>query len=175
MGKVTPHPAAQNAGLTAPVRLIPAHEISQFDCGVAALNDWLKANALSGEGKSVRTYVLCEGPTVVGYYSISTGAVERGSAPNAKMRQNMPDPIPVAILGRLAIAKSHQGQGLGQDLMQDAFRRILAASEIIGLRALVVHAIDDKVVSFYWDLGFKPSPTDPRTLFLPIETILQTL
>jgi GNAT superfamily N-acetyltransferase len=175
MGKVTQHPAAQNVGLTAPVRLTPVHDISHFDCGVAALNDWLKTNALSGEGKSARTYVVCEGPVVVGYYCISTGTVERGAAPNAKTRQNMPDPIPVAILGRLAVAKSHHEQGLGHDLMQDAFRRVLAASEIIGMRALVVHAINDKVIQFYKDLGFKESPTDPRTLFLPIETILQTL
>ena len=95
MGDVTPSPRAEP--LTGPARLGPAHDLTRFDCGKPALNDWLRVHSQRSEGRSARTYVVCVGPAVVGYYCIATGSVERRAAPR-KLKQNAPDPIPVAIL-----------------------------------------------------------------------------
>ena len=158
--------------LSSPVPLTPDHDLTEFDCGNPALNDWLKQRALKNESRFSRTYVVCEGPCVVGYFCIAAGAVERAAAPG-KLRRNAPEPIPVAVIGRLAVSKSHAARGLGADMLADALRRIAAASQTIGIGAVLVQAKDDAARGFYlacteW-LEF---PADSRTLFLPIETVV---
>ena len=158
--------------LSAPVPLDDAHDLDGFDCGEPALGDWLKHRALKNESRFSRTYVVCEGNRVVGYYCIAAGAVERASAP-AKLRRNAPDSIPVSVIGRLAVAREAQGRGLGADLLSDTLRRIAVASQSIGIGAVLVQAKDDAAREFYLHCAeFIEYPADSRTLFLPIETLV---
>src|SRR3954466_7510574 len=134
--------------LSAPVPLTVEHDLSDFDCGEPALNDWLRHRALKNESRFSRTYVVCEGNRVVAYFCISAGAVERAAAPG-KMRRNAPDTIPVSIIGRLAVSRNHAGKGVGTDILSDALRRIALASQSVGMGAVLVHAKDDAAKRFY--------------------------
>ena len=157
---------------SAPVPLTSEHDLSTFDCGEQVLNDWLLHRALKNESRFSRTYVVCEGDKVVAYFCISAGAVERGAAPG-KVRRNAPDTIPVSVIGRLAVSRSHAGKGLGADMLSDALRRIAVASQSIGIGAVLVHAKDDAAKRFYLKCAeFIEYPEDSRTLFLPIETVV---
>ena len=115
-----------------------------------------------------RTYVIAEGRRVVGYYSLAAGSVLHETA-TGRVRRNMPDPVPVALLGRLAIDRDWQGRGLGAALLRDAVLRVIGAAETIGVRALLVHAISDEARAFYERWGFRPSPIEPMTLMITIE------
>jgi GNAT superfamily N-acetyltransferase len=161
--------------LRPPEPISAAHDLTSFDCGNEDLNDWLKRRALASEGRSARTSVLCDGQRVAGYYCLATGSIERESLSSAKLRKNLPNPIPILVLGRLAIALDYQGRGLGKALLKDAILKTIAASEIAGVRALVVHAIDDAATRFYQKHGFIPSPLNDRALLLPIETAIAAL
>lgn len=136
------------------------------------MNDWLRHRALKNESRFSRTYVVCEGQRVVGYFCISAGSVERGAAPG-KVRRNAPDVIPVSVIGRLAVNRDHAGKGLGTDLLSDALRRIALASQSIGIGAVLVQAKDEAAKRFYLRCAeFLEYPEDSRTLFLPIETVI---
>lgn len=155
--------------LTAPAPLGAQHEFEGFESGVAPLDDWLKKRARANEAAGAsRTYVVCEGRRVVGYYSLAAGSVLHGIA-TGNVRRNMPDPVPVALLGRLAIDRGRQGRGLGVALLRDAVLRVVGAAETIGVRAMLVHAISDEAKNFYEHWGFKPSPVDPMTLMITID------
>ena len=158
--------------LSAPVPLTGEHDLSAFDCGEPALNEWLRHRALKNESRFSRTYVVCEGNRVVAYFCISAGAVERAAAPG-KLRRNAPDTIPVSVIGRLAVSRNHAGKGVGTDLLSDALRRIALASQSIGMGAVLVHAKDDAAKRFYMNCAeFIEYPADSRTLFLPIDTVV---
>lgn len=157
-----------------PVPLSTSHDTSRFDCGKPPLNDWLRYRAIISEGRSARCYVLCLRSSVIGYYCISAGAVQHDGAPN-KLRRNMPDPIPVVIIGRLALDRNYQGKGLGRALLKDALLRITRASELVGARAVLVHAVDQEVIPFYARYGFRSFPTNNQTLFLTIDEIVAAL
>ncbi|MCW3847511.1 GNAT family N-acetyltransferase [Sphingomonas sp. LB-2] len=158
--------------LSAPVPLADHHDTSGFDCGVPVLNDWLAQRALKNEGRFSRTYVVCEGDRVAGYFCISAGAVERGAAPG-KVRRNAPDAIPVSVIGRLAVDRTWAGRGLGADMLSDALRRIAVASQSIGIGAVLVQAKDERAKEFYLACAeWVEYPGDSRTLFLPIETVV---
>ncbi len=172
MAEVGGESERREPSLSAPVPLTAAHDLSGFDCGEAALNDWLRHRALKNESRFSRTYVVCEGDRVVACFCISAGAVERAAAPG-KMRRNAPDTIPVSVIGRLAVSRDHAGKGLGADLLSDALRRIALASQSIGIGAVMVHAKDDAARRFYLRRAeFLEYPEDSRTLFLPIETVV---
>lgn len=163
--------------LSAPAPLTSAHELTRFASGKPELDDWLKSRALESEGRTARTYVVC-GPrqVVVGYYCISTGSVERGALPSKMKRaRGLPNQVPVAIIGRLARDRSYAGRGLGRDLLQDAFHRILAASHIIGVRAVLVHALDQDAARFWEDHEFVECPIGSQSFYLPIETIADAI
>lgn len=176
MGQVTPHPKASERTLKAPAHLSSSHQTDRFDCGKSALNDWLREHAGRSEGRTARTFVVCEGAEVVGYYCISGGSIERSALP-PKMRreQGQPNQIPVVIIGRLARDLRYRGTGLGEDLLQDALRRAVGASETIGVRAILVHALDDEACAFWKDKGFIESPLGSRTFYLAIETAIAAL
>lgn len=158
--------------LSAPVPLAAAHDLSGFDCGEPALNDWLRNRAWKNESRFSRTYVVCDRTRVVAYFCISAGAVEREAAPG-KVRRNAPDTIPVSVIGRLAVDRDYAGKGLGADILSDALRRIAIASQSIGIGAVLVHAKDDAAKRFYLSAAeFVEYPDDSRTLFLPIETVI---
>lgn len=154
--------------LSAPQHLTALHDFAEFDSGVLALDDWLKKRALPNEltGAS-RTYVVCQGSAVVGYYALATGAVAQDRA-TGRIRRNMPEPIPVMILARLAVDRSRQGKGLGVGLLRDAVVRTLQAAAIGGIRALLVHAISDDARRFYERWGVVASPLDPMTLMISL-------
>lgn len=154
--------------LRAPEPLTPEHDIAGFDCGVASLNHWLErraaANQISGAS---RTFVACEDRKVVGYYALASSAIAP-AATSGRFRRNMPDPIPVVVLGRLAVATSLHGQGLGRDLFQDAALRVIHAADAIGIRGMVVHTLSEEAKAFYLRLGLEESPLDPMTLVVTV-------
>ncbi len=160
--------------LTAPQPLGADHEVEAFACGVEQLDDWLKRHALRNEvdGGS-RTFVVCVGSRVVGYYSLAAGSVVHGVA-TSRARRNMPNPVPVVLLGRLAIDRTWRGRGLGGDLLRDAVLRVLSTAQNIGVRAMLVHAISDEAKAFYERFGFRVSPVEPMTLMLTIAEMRRT-
>lgn len=150
-----------------PQPLTAAHRLTEFECGEAALDDWLRRRALANQSSGTsRTFVvLDDGGLVRGYYALAASAVSHLSA-TSKVRRNMPDPVPVMVLGRLAVDRGAQRQLLGAALLQDAVKRAVAVSANAGVRALLVHALHEPAKQFYVRYGFQPSPTHPLTLML---------
>lgn len=155
--------------LNRPVVIDETHQVETFDCGIVSLNAWLQHRALSNHRKGAsRVFVSTDQSChVQGYYALSAGEM-RHEALSRKYRHNMPNPIPVVVLGRLAVNQSAQGQQLGRGLLEDAFLRVQQASEIIGIRALVVHAIDDNAKAFYLQYGFVETPIHQLTLIMAL-------
>lgn len=162
--------------LNPPVLLIKDHDRSSFDCGVPALNDYLKKYALQNQKKnSARTYVATRANRIVAYYTLAYGSVSLEEAPQS-VKSGLPrHPIPVILLARLAVDSNEQGGGLGAALLKDALLRTIQAAEIAGLRAMLVHAKDDSAKRFYQKFGFEPSPIDTYHLFLRLSDILLSL
>ena len=155
----------------APEPLTDSHLLVEFDCGNEALNEWLKKHALKNQNSGAsRTFVISEGKRVVGFYALASGSVERISAP-AAIARNMPEAVPVMVLGRLAVERAMQGQGLGAALLKDALLRTLAVTRNAGVRAVLVHAISEDARRFYLRYGFRVSHIDPMTLMLPVQRI----
>lgn len=147
-----------------PEPLTAEHGLGAFDSGVVSLDDWLRRRALPNQVSGAsRTFVVVDAGQVVAYYALAASAVAPDAAPG-RFKRNMPDPIPVVVLGRLAIALSHQGHGLGRALFQDAAHRVIHAADAIGIRGLLVHAISDEAKAFYLRLGLAPSPLEPMTM-----------
>lgn len=155
-----------SGGFSAPEKLTKAHDVSSFNCGEPVLDEWLRRRALQNEAAGAsRTYIVRSGAKVAGYYSLAAGAVAREEAPG-RVRRNMPDPVPVMVLGRLAVDRAFHGQGLGAGLLRDAVLRTMQAAEIAGIRALLVHAISEDAKRFYAHHGFVSSTVDPMTMML---------
>jgi GNAT superfamily N-acetyltransferase len=166
VGTVTPL-TSPRAGISAPAAINASHDVSNFDCGKPPLNEWLRTHALKNDGKASRCYVVCNGQSVVGFYALAAGAVRHDQVSGA-LKRNMPPQIPVIVLGRMAVDKTQQGQGLGDALLRDALLRALSVGRQIGVRAVLVHAIDQEVVPFYLRYGFKQFPEGELTLFLSV-------
>ena len=159
--------------ITAPRLLLPDDLVNDFDCGNNSLNEWLKKRAAKNQNSGAsRTFVICIGEKIVGVYAITSGGIDRASAPKSIAR-NMPESIPVLILGRLGVDKSVQNKQLGSYLLKDALFRTWNVSRNVGVKALVVHAISDQAKLFYLKFGFIESPMSPMTLFLPISQMKQ--
>jgi GNAT superfamily N-acetyltransferase len=158
--------------LSPPALLTKEHSLSDFSSGVTSLDDWLKRRAYPNlvSGAS-RTYVVTDGRRVVAYYCLASGALALSDTPGF-LRRNMPDPVPMGILGRLAVDGAFHGKGVGVALLQDAVFRTAKAGGIIGIRGLLVHAISDEAKSFYEYHGFVASSTQPMTLVLSLKGML---
>jgi GNAT superfamily N-acetyltransferase len=160
---------------SAPEPLAAHHRVEDFDSGVTTLDNWLKRRAaMNQQSGASRTFVTCEGAVVVGYDALASGAIAVEAAPG-RFRRNMPNPIPVVVLARLAVATTHQGRGLGRSLFQDAARRVIYATEAIGIRGLIVHALSEEAKAFYLRLGLDPSPLEPMTLMVTIADLRASL
>ena len=144
-------------------------DTTNFDSGEPSLDEYLRNRALANhlQGAS-RCFVTCRDNRVVGYYALASASVLHRDV-GGKVRRNMPDPVPVILLSRLAVDHNEQGSGLGKNLLRDAILRSVAASEIIGVRALLVHALNDTARAFYTHFDFEASPTDPLHLLLLIK------
>jgi GNAT superfamily N-acetyltransferase len=161
--------------LNPPEHLTSEHDVSNFECGVPELDDWLKSRALQNDATGAsRTFVVTEGDQVVGYYALCAGAVSHDEA-TGRLRRNMPDPIPVMVLARLAIHREHHGKGLGVALLRDALFRTLKAAEVAGIRAILLHAISEDAKGFYLHHGFVESPIDPMTMMATLADLEKAL
>ncbi|MCJ8314812.1 MAG: GNAT family N-acetyltransferase [Saccharospirillaceae bacterium] len=157
--------------ISAPQVFNQVHEVNTFDCGELTLNEWLIKRVLKNQNHGAsRTFVICELNKVVGYYALASGSIDRIGA-TKNIGRNMPDPIPVVVLARLAIDMSVQNKRLGKALLKDAILRTLNISEQIGVRALMVHCISPKAKVFYQQFGFQESPIDSMTLMLSIKQL----
>lgn len=160
---------------TAPQPIEEGHETHPFNSGVPVLDEWLKRRARANQASGAsRTYVVCEAKRVVAYYALASGGVDSAAA-SRRVRRNIPDLVPIAVLGRLAIARAWQKRGLGRALMQDASMRVLQAADIIGIRGIVIHAISEDAKAFYLALGFEISPLQPTTLMATLADLKATI
>jgi GNAT superfamily N-acetyltransferase len=161
--------------LSAPAPLADHHQLEAFNSGVPPLDEWLRrrarANQVSGASRS---FVICADDIVVGYYALASGAVNAAAAPS-RFRRNMPEPIPVAVLGRLAVDQSWHGKGIGRALFRDSALRVMQASDAIGIRGMLLHAISDEAKAFYLALGLSQSPLEPMTLMVTLADLRATL
>jgi GNAT superfamily N-acetyltransferase len=160
---------------SAPVPLADHHQLEAFNSGVATLDDWLRRRARANQASGAsRTFAVCADDIVVGYYALAAGAVNAAAAPS-RFRRNMPEPIPVAVLGRLAVDQTWHGQGIGPALFRDSALRVMQAAEAIGIRGMLVHAISEEAKAFYVALGLSESPLEPMTLMVTLTDLRATL
>jgi len=156
---------------TPPEPLSEKHDLSDFSCGESMLDQWLRQrggrNEVSGAS---RTYVVCADNIVVAYYSLAVGSIEHNFAPG-NLGRNMPEPVPVMVLGRLAVDMRHRGESIGTALVRDALWRTIRVAGKVGIRALLVHALHERAAGFYKRLGFVPSPFDSLMLFLGLKEL----
>ena len=162
--------------LSNPEELNRHHDVSGFGCGRESLDDWLKNRALkSNASGDSRVFVVSDDALeVVGYYAISAGSVGRDDAVG-KIKRNAPDPIPMALIGRLAVRNDLQGHGIGPALLRDAILRISQASQHIGVKGVLVHALDEEAARFYARMGFRPSPASDFHLMISLKDIIAEL
>lgn len=154
--------------ISSPEKLTADHDLSTFHSGEAVLDEWLRRRALHNEARGAsRTYIVCSLRKVVGYYTLATGAITHAQV-SGKVKRNMPDPIPVMVLGRLAVDHDFQQRGIGTALLRDAVLRTILAADIAGIRAILVHALSDNAKRFYERYGFMSSPVDPLTVMITV-------
>jgi len=153
--------------LARPEPLEARHLLEGFDCGKAALNDWLLRHARQSQGSgSAKTFVVADGDRVAGYFSLTVGQIDTLEAPE-RIRKGMGQyPVPVVILARLAVSRHDQGRGIGFGLLQDAVRRTMLVAEQAGIRAMLTHPIDQDASKFYTRFGFIASPLREQQLLL---------
>lgn len=161
--------------LATPEPLAGHHDIEAFASGVESLDTWLKRRAIKNQvtGAS-RTFVACEGARVLAYYALASSAIAVDGA-SGRFRRNMPNPIPVVVLARLAVDRSLHGRGLGRALVRDAGRRVIQAADTIGIRGMIVQALSTEAKAFYERVGFDPSPLDPMMLMMTLADLKASL
>ena len=158
-----------SSGYSAPRPIREADELATFDCGEPSLDDYLRRRALANQVQGgSRCFVTCRERRVVGYYALAPGSVEHAHAPG-RVRRNMPDPVPVILLSRLAVDIKEQGNGLGKHLLRDTIIRCVGVAEQVGVRAILVHALHQGARTFYAQFDFEASPTDPLHLMLTMK------
>jgi GNAT superfamily N-acetyltransferase len=157
--------------LSPPELLTAHHAIETFTSGVESLDSWLKRRALKNQATGAsRIFVVCEGQRVIAYYALASSAVAVAET-TGRFSRNMPDPIPVVILGRLAVDQDFQGKGLGRAMVRDAGYRVVQAADMIGIRGLIVHALSAEARTFYEAVGFVASPLNPMTLMITLSDL----
>jgi GNAT superfamily N-acetyltransferase len=161
--------------LSRPEPLADHHQLATFTSNVPLLDDWLKRRARANQTSGAsRTFVVCEEEVVIGYYALASGAVNAASSPG-RFKRNMPEPIPVVVLGRLAVDRAHHGKGIGRALFRDSALRVMQAADSIGIRGMLVHAISAEAKAFYLALGLSESPLEPMTLMVTLSDLRASL
>lgn len=161
--------------VAAPEPLTAHHDVQSFASGVGSLDHWLKHRALKNQTTGAsRTFVTCDDRRVLAYYVLASSAVTIDAAAG-HIRRNMPDPIPMVVLGRLAVDQSLQGKGVGRALVRDAGLRVIQAADTIGIRGMIVNALSAEAKAFYERIGFEPSPLDPMTLMVTLADLKASL
>ncbi len=161
--------------LTAPMPLTEHHVTGGFSCGFDSLDQWLIRRSLKNQIQgATRTYVVCDELRVVAYYALASGAITCTDA-TGRFRRNMPDPIPVVVLGRLAVDVTLQGRGFGRSLVRDAGIRVIQAADAIGIRGVTVHALSVEAKAFYEKVGFDSSPLDPHLLMITLADLIDSV
>jgi GNAT superfamily N-acetyltransferase len=150
--------------------------LDDFTCGDHSLDHWLQTRALDNERSgATRTFITTNTANrVAGYYSLAAGSLAHREAPG-RLRRNMPEPLPMVVLARLAVSVAYQGRHLGADLVVDAVLRSINASRAVGIRGMLVNAINDSAAAFYLHLGFRPTPSDPLTLVATLQDLQATV
>ncbi len=157
--------------LSPPAPLTSEHVLDAFQCGEPSLDDWLQRRALKNQASDAsRCFVICEERAVIGYYCLSAGGIGRGAAPKG-LQRNMPELLPVLLLGRLAVDRRYQNLGLGTALLRDAMLRAVHISSDTGVFAFMVHALSEPAKRFHLSRGFVQSPLQPMTLFMTLATV----
>jgi len=162
--------------LGSPELMARRHQVDDFECGDAQLNDWLRQRALASQlGRRRCTYVVSDDEGLVrGYYTLSAGGVSF-AVNSGKSRRSMPDPVPVMVLVRLAIDQEARDEDLAVSLLKDAVTRVDALAQHAGVRAMLVNALDDGARKFYERHGFQPSPSIPEVLTLQVPTSVKSV
>lgn len=156
--------------------LTARHDLSTFDSGQPSLDSWLRRFSFGSQSSETsRTYVAHRANRVVGYFSLCAGSVSRDSVPQRVSRGLANHPVPVILLARLAVVMPEQGRGLGAALLRDALTRCALAADVVGVRAVLVHAIDDHARRFYEHFDFEPSPIDTNQLVLLMKDLRNQL
>jgi len=157
--------------LSAPTPVSVDHDLLNFESGEPSLDEWLRKRALKNQVSGAsRCFALCDNKRVIGYYTLSAGVISHGSV-TKKMQRNMPDPLPVLLLGRLAVDRRYHNQGLGSALLRDAMIRAVSVAGVAGVFAILVHALSESAKRFYISRGFVESPLQPMTLMMTLETV----
>jgi predicted N-acetyltransferase YhbS len=165
----------QDSALSAPEALAGHHVVDAFDSGVTALDAWLRRHGLPNQVSGAsRTFVVCRGKHVVGYYALAAGGIASNEAPG-RLRRNMPDPIPMIVLGRLAVHREEQGRRLGSLLLRDAVIRTHQIASHAGIAGILVHAISEQAKTFYLRWGFVECPSNPLTLVARVRDLDEVL
>jgi predicted N-acetyltransferase YhbS len=165
----------QDVTITAPEPLSTDHDLTPFTSGTESLDRWLKQRAMKNQVSGAsRTFVACRASQVVAYYALASSAIAVETA-SSRLRRNMPNPIPVVVLARLAVDQRLQGQGFGRALVQDAGLRVIQAADAIGIRGMIVHALSDNAKAFYERVGFESSPLDPMILMITLNDLKAAL
>ncbi len=158
-----------------PAPITPSHDLTRFDSGEPSLDDWLRRRAIRNQATGAsRCFVVATGKIVIGYYTLSAGVIERAAAPG-RIRRQQPDPLPVLLLGRMAVDQRWQNRGIGQGMLRDALLRAVAVSVEAGVVAVLVHALSEPARQFYRSRGFVESPLQPMTLMMTLATVRQIL
>ncbi len=161
--------------LSPPASLSVEHLLDGFECGELSLSEWLRKRALKNQASNTsRCFVICDDHTVIGYYSLSAGGINHEAVPKV-MRRNMPNPLPVLLLGRLAIDQRYHNQGLGRALLRDAMLRAVHIASDTGVFAIMVHALSEQAKRFYLSRGFVESPLQSMTLLMTLATVRMIL
>ncbi len=161
--------------LFAPAPLGDHHVLDDFDSGTASLDEWLRRRARTNQVSGAsRCFVVAEHSQVVAYYALASSSITHRDV-TGSFRRNMPDPVPVVTLARLAVDKRYQKLGLGRDLIQDAAKRVLAAADQVGIRGMIVHAISEEAKAYYLKRGFVQSPTNEMTLMVSLDMLRSSL
>ncbi len=159
-----------------PEALSSEHQLDEFDCGAPSLNDYLKRRAASDQSaEKSRTYVVCRGSRVIGFFSLAAASVEPAEATARAVKGQGKQPIPAVLIGRLAVDSAEQGGRLGEALLLEALAKAAYAAHTIGARVVLVHALDDRARAFYTRYGFEPSPTDPLHLMMLMKDIRKSI